>query len=142
MGTACGQHISHIPWNRYNRECTLHCNFAPVALEDFRLLLMQLCYLKMNMHLVSACLAFLPAQSPGRLVLQELGLVQLKQLFQQLNQKSPLITCDQCPMPAQRCAYTSLAHQCLPFLEAVPPLLSQAHSSSASLHLSLTLPRD
>lgn len=94
------------------------------------------------MDLVAACLAFLLAQSSGRLVLQELDLVQLKQLFQQLNQKSPLIACDRCPMPAQRCAYTTLAHQCLPFLEAVPCPLSQAHGSSVSLNFSLTLPRD
>lgn len=50
-----------------------------MALGDFRLLLMQFCYLKMNMHLVPACLAFLPSLPLGRLILQELDLVQQKQ---------------------------------------------------------------
>lgn len=38
-------------------ECALHCKCGPVALGDFRLLLMQLCYLKMNAQPVSARLA-------------------------------------------------------------------------------------
>lgn len=123
---AQGQHVA----SRYHTshgtdvagsEWTLHCSCTPVTLYGFRLLLMQLCYLKMNMLLVPACLAFLPAQFKH--VLQELDFVQLKQLLQQLNQKSPLVRPDPCPVSAQS------VHTHLPG----GSLLCQAHRHSIPL---------
>lgn len=91
-------------------ECILLSGCAPVALEDSRLLLMQI---------------------------NELDL-QLKQLSQQLNQKSPIIACDPCPMPAQSCVYNILPTTAFhPW--KLSHLCCQAHSSFTSLRSNLML---
>lgn len=142
MGMACGHHILHIPWDRHNSECTLHCSCVPHGFGRFQTSPDVILLFK-GEYAPSVCVPCLPSSSgPWQTCVTGASSCSAEATVPTAKSEVPSYN----PWSVSyACTGVCVYILCPPvpsFLEAAPSLLSQAHSSSLSSHFSLTLPED